>query len=201
MQNLSNIKASFIVVYKSLLDFNDFIYFKHFKKFQYDLYNSSKDDSYIQLKYYLYHSVYSIYSSCINFTNTNDDIYSLFDLANIYYSEYDKITKPIFKLNDVFVNNITKKFPDITLYNDNFNAEQINFINNQILWFTNEFNKIKDNILNQTNNLSNIIINNLTQDDYHINALYYNNDDIMKCKFIPFVAINPERNYEIFTIE
>lgn len=216
--------SSFLIVYKSILDFSILKLFKYYEIFINDLKanNDSKKDRihYIEnmIGEYLY-CVHDNFSEGNNGQNEFNDLYTILELSE---TKWDKIDKLILKVNN-FKNEIWNKIEleDEELFNNLKNLEHcIGGIDNVIdRIYDNQtvqkWSKYKDqlykkfesfyynkNTQKELHNIAKEIYQSLIDKGYNIKFLRYedhtNIGSFMEHRFMPFIADNPDRKYEIF---
>ena len=206
--------SSFLIIYKCINSFDKFKLFDCFERFKTDLINAKDNNGLEYIEALIETSIYRIYEAVKNFKTSSDkftDIYDILDFAEIPYSEFSKIDSNIFKLGNELSNKISKIYPNIlnTIYHvDDYyyvlSDEENNFINECQKEFDEEYENdiFQEDLKKKTKKLAKKILKKLNDKGYNVKCISYEDDTfkgaLMERGFMPFIRMNPERDYEIF---
>lgn len=211
--------SSFLIIYKKPEDFSKFSQFEEFGTFYHDLNEAPIESGLKHLKVVILNSLYNVFECMKNFqldiSSATNDIFDIFRLAEMDYKEFAEIEIPVIALIDEYRKKIAEKNPGLLniLYelegnymNSPFiSEEQIKFILNCEQEANNKFHSEEfwNQLKESAENLAKKIYNIFEKKGYKLRSIRYEDDTNIGCfmetGFMPFISMNPEREYEIIT--
>ena len=206
--------SSFLIIYNDINDFNKLEKFDCYKTFINDINESKEDESKNFIKYMIQNMLYQQYECFSNFKQNIplfEDFYDIMQKAEIPMKEYNKFSDKIVEIGKVFLDEIKEKISDnyhLLFETSNFFAflekEESEFVCNAKKKFSDKF--YEDDFRNQmkefSEELAEKIYNSLKRKGYVVKMINYEDDNPIGCMmehyFMPFIKMNPERNYEVF---
>lgn len=207
--------SSFLIIYKDISDFSKFEPFKGYERFCNDLNNSNYEKGLEHLKSIIFESLYDEYDSRTQFKKIycSNNVYHIMIMADMKLDEYQNLVYKIEELADDFYEKIIDKYPGLIheiQYYENYHMmpgkeEEKKFIEKCQDEFQEAFydETFYGELEKSSNELAEKIMEKLKEKNYEVRSISYEDHteegSMMETGFMPFIAKNHERNYEIIT--
>ena len=211
--------SSFLIIYKSLEDFKNFILFKGYEIFEKDLIKNQLKSSmsgFDHIQRLIEEALYRVFLSYKEFNQSDityptDKVWDLFEFAGVPFKEFEVYEMKVRDLGAKFIKTIDEKFPGLThiLFNsENYymilEGEEQDFVNKEQdkLWNEYEDEAFQKEMEDGCKLLAKRIEEALKAKGYNIRSIRYEDETsegaYMENGFMPFLQKNPDRDYEIF---
>ena len=211
--------SSFLVIYKSLEDFKNFVFFKGYKIFENDLKKNKLKNAmsgFDHIQRLIEEALFRVFLSYKEFNRSDityptDKVWDLFEFAGVPFKEFEVYEMKVRELGTKFIKRIDEKFPGLTniLFNsENYymiiEGEEQDFVYKEQDKFWDEFyvDAFQKELEDGCKLLAKKIDEALKAKGYNIRSIRYEDDTsegaYMENGFMPFLQKNPDRDYEIF---
>ena len=212
--------SSFLIIYKSLDDFKNFIFFNGYKTFEKDLKKNKLKNSmsgFDHIQRLIEEALFRVFLSYKEFNQSDityptDKVWDLFEFAGVPFKEFEVYEMKVRELGTKFIKRIDEKFPGLThiLFNsENYymiiEGEEQDFVykEQEKLWDEFHVEAFQKELEDGSKLLAKKIDEALKAKGYNIRSIRYEDDTsegaYMENGFMPFLQKNPDRDYEIFT--